>query len=333
MSRRTVMTALATAAVAALALPAVASAQDTPPATPPPATNPAPTPAAGGLVLSLQRGQPGDVLVRDTFRVRGVVRPYVAGQAVIVRFFRGGRQIAARSAAVTPGPSGKAGFLTVPFATRKPGRLTIRAEHAATPAQVAFRAQALRLPVLEYSARPGATGRVVRHLQARLAAQHYVVGRRGVYDERTARAVMAFRKVVGMARTFDATPEVFRRLDRGAGAYRLRYPRHGKHVEADLSRQVIVLARGGRVERIYPTSSGKPSTPTVLGSYRVYRKQYGTNSHGMVHSSYFIRGYAIHGYADVPSFAASHGCLRVPIPDALSIYDWVSLGDIVDVYR
>ena len=36
----------------------------------------------------------------------------------------------------------------------------------------------------------------------------------------------------------------------------------------------------------------------------------------MVYSSYFIRGYAIHGYADVPTYAASHGCLRMPIPDA-----------------
>ncbi|MGZ6681551.1 MAG: L,D-transpeptidase [Solirubrobacteraceae bacterium] len=31
-------------------------------------------------------------------------------------------------------------------------------------------------------------------------------------------------------------------------------------------------------------------------------------------------------------FAASHGCLRVPIPDAIPIYRWLSLGDIVDVY-
>ena len=40
----------------------------------------------------------------------------------------------------------------------------------------------------------------------------------------------------------------------------------------------------------------------------------------MVDSNYFIRGYAIHGYAEVPTYAASHGCLRVPIPDAPAIY-------------
>jgi lipoprotein-anchoring transpeptidase ErfK/SrfK len=52
----------------------------------------------------------------------------------------------------------------------------------------------------------------------------------------------------------------------------------------------------------------------------------------MVHSSYFIGGYAIHGYVSVPAYAASHGCLRVPIPSAWSIYTWVRMGDIVDVY-
>ena len=47
------------------------------------------------------------------------------------------------------------------------------------------------------------------------------------------------------------------------------------------------------------------------------------------HSSYFIRGYAIHGYASVPPYNASHGCLRVPVPNARSIYDWLRIGDVV----
>jgi lipoprotein-anchoring transpeptidase ErfK/SrfK len=112
----------------------------------------------------------------------------------------------------------------------------------------------------------------------------------------------------------------------------MRYPKHGHHVEADLSKQVLVLIDHGKVQRIYHMSSGKPSTPTVLGSFHVYRKSPGTNSHGMVHSSYFIGGYAIHGYVDVPPYAASHGCLRVPISNAWSIFTWVRMGDVVDVY-
>ena len=53
----------------------------------------------------------------------------------------------------------------------------------------------------------------------------------------------------------------------------------------------------------------------------------------MVDSNYFIRGYAIHGYAEVPTYAASHGCLRIPIPDAAAIFGWVQTGTPVDVYN
>jgi lipoprotein-anchoring transpeptidase ErfK/SrfK len=52
----------------------------------------------------------------------------------------------------------------------------------------------------------------------------------------------------------------------------------------------------------------------------------------MVHSNYFIGGYAIHGYASVPNYPASHGCLRVPIPNAYSIFNWIDLGDRIFVY-
>jgi lipoprotein-anchoring transpeptidase ErfK/SrfK len=147
-----------------------------------------------------------------------------------------------------------------------------------------------------------------------------------------AAAVMAFRKVTGLPRTFAASTDVLRRVARGGGAFRVRYPRHGRHVETDLSLQVLAPIRGRRVERIYPISSGKPSTPTVLGTFRVYSKPPGTNEKGMVFTSYFHGGYGIHGYADVPAFAASHGCLRVPVPEAVPIYGWLQFGDIVDVY-
>ena len=104
-------------------------------------------------------------------------------------------------------------------------------------------------------------------------------------------------------------------------------------MEFDWSRQVLVLADKGRPYRIYHTSSGTPVTPTVFGSYRFYLQTPGTNSHGMVHSSYFIRGYAIHGYASVPNYPASHGCLRVPIPNAASIFGWIDVGDPIFLYR
>jgi lipoprotein-anchoring transpeptidase ErfK/SrfK len=136
----------------------------------------------------------------------------------------------------------------------------------------------------------------------------------------------------GWSRVAVVSRDVLRGLLAGRGTFKAKHPEHGKHVEADLSRQVLVLLNGARVHRIYTVSSGKPSTPTVLGRFKVYSKTIGTNSHGMVNTSYFIGGYAIHGYAEVPAFPASHGCLRVPIPSSLSIYRWLRIGDRVDVY-
>ena len=62
------------------------------------------------------------------------------------------------------------------------------------------------------------------------------------------------------------------------------------------------------------------------------RAALGTNALGMVDASYFVGGYAIHGYVSVPAFNASHGCLRVPIPDARRISNWLGHGDVVWVY-
>jgi len=125
----------------------------------------------------------------------------------------------------------------------------------------------------------------------------------------------------------------FKALLAGKGQFKVRHPGDGHHVEARLDKQVLALINGSKVERIYHTSSGKPSTPTVRGKFHVYSKTPGTNAKGMVDSSYFIRGYAIHGYWSVPVFPASHGCLRVPLDEAFPIFSWVRYGDRVDVYR
>src|SRR4051794_36078258 len=340
--------AAAAAAVTTLALAGTAAAQTTtgtppsttaPPSTPTPAPTPppapAPAPATGKLGLTLEKvhGKSAAILAGDRFRIRGAVTPYVAGQSVVVRFYRGERKIASKKVTVMASKNGKSGMFVLGYRARRAGHITVRASHRATAQLATLVAKGRGVDVLPLRARPGSKGLAVRVLQRKLKALGYVVGAPGVYDARTARAVLAFRKVTGMARIQDASTEVFRKLARGAGAFKVRFPKHGHHVEADLSLQVLALINGSRVERIYPISSGKPSTPTVLGSYRVYSKTPGTNAKGMVFTSYFHGGYGIHGYAEVPTFAASHGCLRTPVPDAVSIFNWIKYGDYVDVYR
>ena len=219
------------------------------------------------------------------------------------------------------------------FTPRRTGRYAVAASHEATSEQEAFSGEPEKLRVVSPRAGPGAHGNDVRLLNNGLRSLGYVAPSSAGFPDATRRAVIAFRKVNKMRRNGNASKPVFRKLLAGEGGFKLQYPGRGKHVEFDWSRQVLVLARGGRAQRIYHSSSGKPSTPTVFGSFRFYRKDRGTNSHGMVHSAYFFRGYAIHGYKSVPTFPASHGCLRVPIPDALSIFKWVDHGDPIYTYQ
>jgi len=320
----------ALSALAALAAAAPAAAQDQP-VPPPPA--PPPAPAGGQMTVVVDHvGKFATTLTGRRWRVRGDVVPYVEGQHVVVRFFRDGKKFLAKRAAVKPGASGKAGHFKVSLSTKVSGTVTVRVTKEASATQLAIKAPAQHVLVLPDHVTPGTTGNAVRVLQRQLKALGYVPGRRGTYDARTGRAVLAFRKVSGLSRTSVADHAFFRRLANGGGHFKIRYPGHGKHVEADLSKQVIALIDHGRVQRIYPTSSGKPSTPTVLGHYRFYSKTPGFNSHQMYFSNYFIGGYAIHGYYDVPTYNASHGCLRIPNADALSVYNWVRIGDRIDVY-
>jgi len=213
-------------------------------------------------------------------------------------------------------------------------RLVVK--HRASDRQQAFRTRSETIQVVNWQAGQGARGAKVTLLQRGLLKLGFATPVTGYFDGLTANAVNVFRKTNGMGRDGYASTSVYAMVMRRDGAFKLRYPdsgAHGKHVEFDWSRQVLVLADHGKPYRAYHVSSGKPSTPTVFGSYRFYRKQPGTNSHGMVHSSYFIGGYAIHGYASVPNYPASHGCLRVPIPNALSIYNWIDLGDPIYTYQ
>lgn len=336
--RRPLLAILASACALGASAPAFAAAPAgtaTVPATTQPAPAPAPKPAAARIALSLAGtfrvgGRQVTVLGRR-FRVDGRIVPYVAGERLTVRIWRGHTLL--RSAVVRPAPSRTRhyGTFQVHVTSAHSGRVAVFAIHRASAAQAAATKEAL-VSVLSPSAAPGSAGPFVSLLQQRLAAVGYAVPRSGVYDPGTERAVLAFRKVGGMARVTTLDGTIVDRLLRGVGGFRVRFPKHGRHVEANLGWQVLALIDKGKVVRAYTTSSGKPSTPTVLGSFRFYEKDFGTNAKGMVDSNYFFRGYAIHGYFDVPPYNASHGCLRVPIPDAPAIFQWVHLGDRIDVY-
>ena len=314
--RRLAATLVSGAALtAAVAVPAAAQT---------PATSPSPATLALSVTSGLRFQHTSWVLQRDAVTLRGVLRPAVAGQTVTLNLIHFGHRV--KSLTVRVGPRG---VWTARVRAAKTGTYTIRAAHPATSAQAAATARPQRFTVVSGSSARQNVGL----LQFALGRLGYITSHSGRIDPYTSDGILAFRKVNGLSRTSDPDYGVFERLLRGQGGFRLRYPRAGRHVEFSWTRQVVVLADHGRPQAVYPASSGKPSTPTVFGTFHFYRKDPGTNSEGMYDSNYFIGGYAIHGYPDVPTYPASHGCIRVPNWEAPGIFASIKIGETIFVYH
>jgi len=178
----------------------------------------------------------------------------------------------------------------------------------------------------------GECGRDVVAFKKALHRLGYVVNSGRCFGGKTGRGVLAYRKVNGMARSEHAGKGLVKRVLAGKGAYRVRHPGAGEHVEAPLSKQVLVFVRGDRPFAVYPISSGKPSTPTVTGHFHFVRQEPGYNAEGMYYSFYFYGGYAVHGYAEVPDYAASHGCIRTFVADQPEIYSRIGFGESIFVF-
>ena len=166
-------------------------------------------------------------------------------------------------------------------------------------------------PALETPLGPGATGLAVADLQHELEARRYFVGTRdGVYGLTTSQAVTAVQKVWGLPRTavFDAATRDA--LLRGTPPA----PLGGDLAFVDLARQVTFIVRQGQTEWVLNVSTGAPSTPTRPGSWTLYRADGGRTAscNGCLYRPrFFDGGRAFHGYVSVPTYPASHGCVRV----------------------
>jgi L,D-transpeptidase-like protein len=263
--------------------------------------------------------------------VTGIVRPYVPGQWVNVKVFLGKKLYKRDRLRVKPSKKRTYGAFAEKLKLKRSGTVHVEIAHRKNPLQVGFIARR-NFSVLSQGASFGSRGPYVELIQQRLAALHFYIHQTGVYDQGTGLAVDAYHRLLrhGTSQTLDLGTA--NDLIDGVGSFKVRYPSHGKHVEGDLTRQLLALIDRGRVQAIYPISSGKPSTPTILGHFRVYLKTPGYLPDGMYYSNFFIRGYAVHGYDPAPDYPASHGCMRLPISDAISVYNWLNIGDRVDVY-
>jgi hypothetical protein len=263
----------------------------------------------------------------DEVVVRGRVDPVRPGEPVAVSLVRGGRVVEDRSVDVDDG-----GTFRATFRVPSPGTYRARAAFS-TPDLVrdatATAADATTLPAL----RSGSRGVYVALLEARLVELHYRLAGAadGRFDFRTADAVVAFHKVQGMPRSFAVTAATWRALA-DPRLPRARRDWRGFHFEVDQTRQVLYTAQDGDVTNVLHVSTGAGGA-TRDGMFRVYRKLAGFSPNRLYYPSYFDGLRALHGWTEVPTYAASHGCVRIPYWNATWVYGLADIGTRVVVYH
>jgi hypothetical protein len=306
-----------------LVLPAAASAAV--------AKAPSGAPDATVKIVHIGHLQGGKAQIMSTVPAIGTVTPYVAGQRVEVEFFLNGKRIERKSLALQKGKGG-AGSFRAKIRIERAGKYAVSARHVATAAlggdSTVRKSWRVSFPALH----EGQCGDVVAGFKKAMRKMGYIANDGRCFGGKTARGVLAYRKVNGMTRSFRAGAGLVKRVFAGRGEYDVRHPGAGTHVEAPLSKQVLVFAEGDEPVAVYPISSGKSSTPTVTGHFSFIRTEPGYNSHGMYYSFYFYGGYAVHGYESVPDYPASHGCIRTFIADQPEIYDRINFGEDIFVF-
>jgi L,D-transpeptidase catalytic domain/PKD domain/Putative peptidoglycan binding domain len=245
-------------------------------------------------------------------------RPAVAG-TITVRIRQNGRPLRTRSFR---------GRLLIRLGTSRAGAYCVSVALRPAAGYIAVRRTLERI-VFRPSLGPGSAGVSASELDRRLQELHYALARvDGYYGSDDVDAVIAFQKLHGLPRTGSVDARFWRELQQ-AQVPKARYP--GNHVEISKGRQVLFLVRDGNVALIVPVSTGATGN-TPLGVWHVYSKVPGYNAKQMYYSSFFVGGFAIHGYHSVPPYPASHGCVRIPLWVARRVYSLIDYGNTVYIY-
>ena len=309
------------------------------------------TGAGGGFRIHAPAGAPGAVVahadqaasapfalaVKPAVSVAFVGRPLDGKLTVAVRIRPAGAGTldvtVSRAGTVVRTATGAS--VDVALDTRSPGSVLVTA--SARPSSGWTSARTTATTTIAYpSLALGTSGAVVADLTRQLAALGYFTPAPSTtFSPELLDSVYAFEKVQGLARTGVVDASFWAKL-----AHPLqpvpRYAQPGDHIEVDKARQVLYLVRNGRVRSIAPVSTaGLPGKFTPVGRFAIYRKVLGFDPSplGTLYDPmYFVGGYAIHGNPSVPPYPASHGCVRVPMWIAPTLYDTNDDGEIVYVY-
>ena len=197
---------------------------------------------------------------------------------------------------------------------------------------------------------PGDSGEAVERLQQRLGdAGFYRRPVDGVYGHETEMAVLAFHKYLGMERTTAWNGLDWIRLQLLPDAGLPQRVTEPDRVEVDIGRQLVFVIRDHEVAGVLHSSTGGSYTyysenqdayvraGTPRGDFTLRWRQFGwvcDPATGWCVYKYwaFTDYYGIHGYRSVPSYPASHGCVRVNTWDADWLDDQLFVGMPVHIW-
>ena len=193
----------------------------------------------------------------------------------------------------------------------------------------------------------GEQGEAVAALQRRLAELHFDAGPAdGAFGVGTLYAVQGFQKLAGMAPDGKVGPAVQAALDAPPALSPLVSDGEPNRTEIDKARQLMFVYVDGGLRLITHISTGsgeeycsrgrcgrKAITPE--GAFRFMWRYDGWRESelGKLYNPVYFTGsgIAVHGSSSVPTYPASHGCVRIPMHIAEYFPSLVKRGDAVYV--
>ena len=269
----------------------------------------------------------GSVRLFDRAAVWGHISPANVPGKVTLQLRKWGKLVKTAQARVS-----SSGWFKKKFYIDEPGgfKVTARYRHGDhLPASAGSKVRETPLPNLS----SGSNSIYVKLLEQRLRKLNYKVPKpNNHFDYRTSDNVIAFNKVQGRSRVGYVNDATWRALARPkVPEPKFSWPKY--HIEVDQSKQVLYRVKNNEVITIMHVSTGASSTPTRDGTFNFDSKLAGYSRKRLYYPSFFDGARAIHGWPEVPTYNASHGCVRVPMWQATWIFSKIEIGDLIRVYH
>ena len=112
-------------------------------------------------------------------------------------------------------------------------------------------------------------------------------------------------------------------------------------IDVDLLKQMLYAYEEDVIVNSFLISSGLINTPTLAGQYSIYAKYETTVMTGpgyylpdVPFTMYYYKGYGIHAATWHNNFGTpmSHGCINMRLEDAQWMFNWASIGTLVNIH-